>query len=121
MTRSGILKSQETEMKKLYRMVRRGRRYYVEHVETGQQTSLGTSNHAEALRLWTAKNEAAQAPRLNLALARAYLSAHDQRMIERTCSEVMTEIVVRSKPKSKERYERAVREGAFDSIRNRRI
>jgi hypothetical protein len=65
-------------------MFRRGNRYYVEHVETRQQTSLGTSNYGEALRLWSAKNEAIQAPVLNLALARTYLSAHDQRMIERT-------------------------------------
>jgi len=31
-------------MKKLYRLFRRGRRYYVEHVETRRQTSLGTMN-----------------------------------------------------------------------------
>jgi hypothetical protein len=49
-------------MKKLYRMFRRGHRDCIEHVETRQQTSLGTSNHAEALRLWTAKNEAARHP-----------------------------------------------------------
>ena len=108
-------------MKKLYRMFRRGRRYYVEHVQTRQQTSLGTSNHAEALRLWTAKNEAAQAPRLNLALARAYLSAHDQRVIERTWADVMNEFVRRAKPKTQARYERAVREAAFDSIRDRKL
>jgi len=121
MTRSGILKTQDTVMKKLYRMFRRQRRYYIEHVETRQQTSLGTSNHAEALRLCTAKNEAAQSPRLNLALARAYLGAHDQRMVERTWRDVMTEILARTKPKSKERYDRAVREAAFDTIRDRKL
>jgi len=78
-------------MKKFYRMFRRGNRYYVEHVETRQQTSLGTSNHVEALRLWSAKNEAIQAPVLNLTLARTYLSAHDQRMIERTWADVIAE------------------------------
>jgi integrase len=108
-------------MKKLYRMFRRGRRYYVEHIESRQQTSLGTSDHAEALRLWTAKNEAAQSPRLNLALARAYLSGHDQRMSERAWSDVMAEIVLRAKPKSKERYERAVQERAFDTLRSRKL
>ena len=108
-------------MKKLYRMFRRGSRYYVEHVETRQQTSLGTSNESEALRLWTAKNESAQAPALNLALARTYLSAHDQRMIERTWSEVMAEIVSRTTPKSRPRYERAMKDQALDLIRDRNL
>jgi integrase len=108
-------------MKKFYRMFRRGNRYYVEHVETRQQTSLGTSNHAEALRLWSAKNEAIQAPVLNLALARTYLSAHDQRMIERTWADVIVEIVSRAKPKSRARYERAMRDQAFDLIRDRKL
>jgi hypothetical protein len=55
-------------------MFQRGSRYYVEHVETRRQTSLGTSDEAEAVRLFAAKNEAALTPRLNLALARIYLS-----------------------------------------------
>lgn len=108
-------------MKKLYRMFRRGSRYYVEHVETRQQTSLGTSDESEALRLWTAKNESAQAPSLNLALARTYLSAHDQRMIERTWSEVMAETISRTTPKSRPRYERAMKDQAFDLIRDRKL
>ncbi len=108
-------------MKKIYRMFRRGSRYYVEHVETRQQTSLGTSNEAEALRLWAARNESAQSPALNLALARTYLSAHDQRMIERAWSGVMVEMVSRSKPKSRPRYERAMRDAALDSIRDRKL
>ena len=108
-------------MQKLYRMFKRGSRYYVEHVETRKQTSLGTSDKAEALRLFSAKNEAAQAPRLNLALARTYLSAHDQRMIVRTWTEVMNEIVERSKNKSRARYERAMRDRAFDLLRDRKM
>lgn len=108
-------------MKKLYRMFRRGRRFYVEHVETRQQTSLGTSDEAEAIRLFAAKNEAAQAPRLNLALARTYLSAHDTRMIERTWTDVMSEIVERAKSRSRPRYDRAMRDQAFDLIRGRKL
>ena len=108
-------------MKKLYRMFRRGNRYYAEHVETRRQTGLGTSDHAEAVRLWAAKKEAAQSPRLNLALARAYLGAHDQRMVERTWRGVMTEMVARAKPKSQARYDRAVREAAFDPLRDRTL
>ena len=38
-------------MKKLYRLFRRGGRYYAEHVETRKQTSLQTGNEAETMRL----------------------------------------------------------------------
>ena len=94
---------------------------YAEHVETRKQLSLQTSDEAEALRLLTAKNEAAQAPRLNLALARTYLSAHDQRMVERSRAEVMVEIIQRAKPNSRSRYERAMRDKAFELIRARKL
>jgi hypothetical protein len=42
-------------------------------------------------------------------------------MIERTWAEVMTEIVERAKAKSRARYERAMRDRAFDLIRNRKM
>lgn len=94
-------------MKKIYRLFRRRNRYYLEHVGTRRQTSLGTSNHTEAVRLWAARNEAAQSPRLNLALAQTHLGAHDQRTIDRTWREVMEEVRQRTKPKSQARQERA--------------
>jgi integrase len=108
-------------MKKLYRLFRRGDRYYAEHVETRKQTSLRTGNEAEALRLVAAKNEAAQAPMLNLALARTYMTAHDLRMIDRTWNEVMEEICQHGGASTRARYRRAVADKAFDSLRNRRL
>ena len=121
MIRSGIFITEDIGMKKFYRMFRRGPRYYIEHVETRKQTSLGTGDYNEALRLFTARNEAAQAPCLNLALARTYLSAHDQTMIERSWSVVMTEIISRTTKKSRPRYERAMKDHAFNSIRDRKL
>lgn len=108
-------------MKKLYRIFRRGRRYYSEHVETRRQTSLGTSDKTEALRLIAAKNEAAQMPILNIALARTYMSAHDQRMIDRTWISVMDEIVRHGAESTRARYFRAVKSQAFDGLRLRRV
>lgn len=108
-------------MKKLYRVFRRGNRYYAEHVETRRQTSLHTGNEAEALRLVAAKNEAAQSPRLNLALARTYLSAHDTGMVDRTWTQVMTEITQHGRASTRARYERAIRDKAFDGLRQRKL
>ena len=46
-------------MKLTFRLYRRGRRYYVQHNDTGQQESLETSDKQLATRLLHAKNEAA--------------------------------------------------------------
>ncbi len=45
-------------MKLTFRLYRRGRRYYAQNNETGQQVSLHTSDKTEATRLLNAKNEA---------------------------------------------------------------
>jgi integrase len=42
-------------------------------------------------------------------------------MVERTWRDVMIEILARTKPKSQARYDRAIREAAFDSIRDRKL
>jgi hypothetical protein len=49
-----------------------------------------------------------------LAIARVYLAAHDKEMIERTWSVVIAESLRRAKAKSRPRYERAMRDRAFD-------
>jgi hypothetical protein len=82
-------------MKVLYRLYRRGARFYCEHVETGKQESLRTSKRSEALRLVAAKNEAAQASYLNLSLGRTYLQAHDPELPNRTWGDVMDRMLER--------------------------
>ena len=65
-------------MKVKYRLfVRKGGMFYAEDVETRKQTSLGTKDRKEALRLLHAKNESHRAPSLNLQMGHAYLSATD--------------------------------------------
>jgi hypothetical protein len=49
----------ESAMKLTFRLYRRGRRYYVQNNDTGQQESLETSDKQLATRLLHAKNEAA--------------------------------------------------------------
>ena len=76
-------------MRNLYRLFRRGNRYYSEHVATRVQKSLRTTNKVEAQRLIAAQNEATRNAGLNLALARTYLQGHDPKLCERTWGDVM--------------------------------
>ena len=82
---------------------------------------MGTSDRVEAHRLCNAKNEAAHHPALNAQLARTYPVAGDPAIGERTWQMVM-DALVRSKENqaigTRERYESAVKEKAFDSLRD---
>ena len=52
--------------------------YYSQDAVTGQQSSLRTTDRAEAITLLHSKNEAFRQPILNLQIARTYLSASDR-------------------------------------------
>ena len=79
----------DAAMKLKFRMYRRGRIYYVEDNEAGQQESLKTSDKAAATRLWNAKNEASILANSNLQVACAYMAASDPHMPKRTWKEVV--------------------------------
>lgn len=83
----------DAAMKLKFRMYRRGRVYYVEDNETGQQESLKTSDKTTATRLWNAKNEASILANSNLQVARAYMVASDPHMPKRTWKEVVDFII----------------------------
>lgn len=106
-------------MKNRFRLFRRGRQFYLQDNETGRQTSLRTSDPREANRLLVARNDSVRAPLLNLSLARAYLAAHDPVMASRTWRAVMEESIQQGRVTTRERYTRAVRDHAFDSIRDK--
>ncbi len=112
----------------LYRLYRRGATFYCEHTETGKQESLKTANRAEALRLVAAKNEAAQAPYLNLTLGRTYLQAHDPELPNRTWYDVMDRMLktkYRSPeppaPSTVERCTRAYEQEGLRALRSRKL
>jgi integrase len=105
-------------MKARYRMFVRGAVFYAEDSETRKQESLRTKDPAEAQRLLAAKNETHNQPRLNLQLARTYLLGADPRMNERTWADVMNEAGGLKKGPSKIRWVNAMKQDAFDSIRN---
>ena len=96
--------------------VRKGT-YYCEDSLTRKQSSLRTKDKEVALRLLHAKNEAEQQPAINLQIARAYLAATDSRISTRTWQIVMDETAKTKNGPTHERWTRAMRDKAFDSIR----
>ncbi len=80
-------------MRATYRLYRRGRTYYCQHNETGQQESLRTCDKTTATRLLNAKNESSMLAGSNLQVARAYMVASDPHMPKRTWKEVVEFII----------------------------
>jgi integrase len=84
---------------------------------TGKQESLGTDDRATALRLFHSRQEAEQQPAINLQIARAYLVAADPQISTRNWQHVMDEIVKLKKDETGDRWQTAIKDHAFDSIR----
>lgn len=122
-------------MRNLYRLFRRGNRYYSEHVETRVQKSLQTNNKVEALRLIAAMNETSRNAGLNLALARTYLQGHDPKLTERTWGDVMERLISSGGGKSNpgrtgttgpvtstiQRCERAFKQSGLKELKERKL
>lgn len=98
---------------------RRNGRFYWQDKDSAKQGSLQTSDRHAAEKVLNAMNEAQRQPILNLSLARAYLVAHDSKMITRTWSVVMDEMATHGIPSTQERCSRAFRSKAYDSIRHK--
>ncbi len=74
-------------------LFRRGNgRYYAQDRISKRQTSLNTSNASQAKRLIAAKNQASEMPALNMAMARAYLTAKSPELVNRTWADVMHDL-----------------------------
>jgi integrase len=108
-------------MNQRFALFRRAGVYYCEDRTTRKQTSLRTRDEEEALRLLNAKNESHRQPVLNLQIARVYLSAGDPALSARTWQHVMDEIVATKTGPTRERWEYASKDKAFDSVRNRKL
>lgn len=106
-------------MRARYRMFKRGKTFYWEDSQTGGQGSLHTKDLHLAKKFLHQKNESHEQPALNLALAKAYASAHDPRLASRTWQDVISEMMTHGKPATQERCLRATEGRAFDAIRNK--
>ena len=83
--------------------------------------SLGTKDKAEALTLLAAKNESHRQAALNFQIARTYLSASDPQIARRNWQTAMDELVSLKKGENRERWDRAARDHALNSIRDLKI
>jgi integrase len=85
---------------------------------TGKQDSLHTTDRATALRLFHSRGEAQQQPAVNLQIARAYLAASDPQIAIRNWQFVMEEMVKLKKGETQHRWQTAIKDKAFDTIRH---
>jgi integrase len=110
-------------MKRRFILYRRklGGTFYVEDTETRKQESLGTKNRAEATSLLNARNESVRQPQLNLQIAKAYLAGTDSGVSTRTWQQALNAIVDTKSGSTKDRWQRAAKDKAFDLFRNRII
>ncbi len=106
-------------MKQRFRLYRRkrGGRFYVHDNVTGRQESLKITDRTEALRVLHAKNEADKRPAINLQIARAYLAAGDPAIGTRTWQAAMEAVVKLKQGSTRERWQAAVHDKAFEVIR----
>ena len=107
-------------MRQRYRLYKRkkGGRFYIHDDVTGKQESLGTSDRATAVRLFHSRKEAEQQPAVNLQIARAYLVASDPQIATRDWQLVMDELVKLKKDQTQDRWQTAIKDKAFDSLRH---
>ncbi len=105
-------------MKQRFILFRGAGLYYSEDTTTRKQISLRTKDEAEALTLLHSKNEAHRQPILNLHIARTYLAATDAEIAQRTWQAPMDEVTRTKTGPTLIRYDRAMRDTAFDIIRN---
>jgi integrase len=108
-------------MKTLFRLYRRGNtgNYYLQNSQTREQRSLGTKNRQEALKLLFAENQAAQAPALNLEIAKAYLTHANPKLSTRTWGDAIAALTSHGKPQSQARTQREFRSKAYDTLRDK--
>jgi len=111
-------------MKTRYRLIRRGVRngaFYCVDTKTGKRASLQTGDKDEAQQIIQARNQAERQPFINLQIARAYLMASDPGIASRTWQAVMEEIPKTKKGENQARWYSAIRDKAFDSIRQQPV
>lgn len=107
------------EVKARFRMFRRSQVFYWQDNQTGRQGSLHTKDQHQAKKFLHQKNESHEQPALNLAMAKAYASAHDPKLASRTWQDVIKEMMTHGKPETQERCLRATQSRPFDAIRNK--
>jgi integrase len=108
-------------MKTRFRLIHRGdrgRTFYCVDVETGKRFSLKTKDRDSAAQIVLARNQSLRQPVLNLQIAKAYLAGTDSGVATRTWQVALNAIVDTKHGSTKERWLRAAKDKALDSIRH---
>jgi integrase len=108
-------------MKSRYWLFRRNGIYYLQDAQTRQKESLRTTDRSEARRVRDARNQAAENPKLGIALAKAYLKAHDPQIAERTWQTVLDAFCARGKPQTQAHRRRVAARRTFNALRSLRL
>jgi integrase len=108
-------------MKERLRLFKRGNVFYFEDTETRKQSSLGTKNRTEAVRLLEAKRQSLGNPAFTQLLIRTCLSSVDPLLASRTWQTVMEEYSGRTTGPTADRSERAFESKSFDWLRNKKL
>ena len=95
--------------------------FYLQDAHTRERESLRTRNRREAERIRDARNQAAERPNLGIAMAKAYLTAHDPLIAERTWQHVLDEFCTRGKPQTQAHRRRVAARKPFNLIRSQRL
>lgn len=104
-----------------YWLYQRNGIYYLHDSLTQKRESLDTRSKSEAQQIRAARNQAAAQPVLGFALAKAYLSAQDPQIVERTWDDVMREFCTRGKPQTQLWRKRATRTKPFEMLRHKKL
>ena len=108
-------------MKQRFILFRRGSTFYCEDTTTKKQTSLRTKDEGEAATLLATRNEATRNVAMNLQIAQVYLQHADPALSKRTWADVMQEMALAKSGPTKLRYDLAIKDSAFDALRNRKL
>jgi hypothetical protein len=111
-------------MKTRYRLTHRGSRggmFYCVDTRTGKRRSLQTCDEDEARQIIDAWNQANRQPAINLQIAQAYLHHGDPAMASRTWQHVMEQILSTKTGNTRERWQYAIQDKAFDLIRHHKL
>ena len=108
-------------MKHRFWLFKRAGIFYVEDSLTGRQESLATTDRKEAETLRATKDTAVSQPHVNLAIGKAYLAAHDPKLVQRKWRVVMDEFLQRGKETTHQRKERAMRSRPFRLIADKKL
>ncbi|MCI0539934.1 MAG: hypothetical protein L0Z50_32410 [Verrucomicrobiales bacterium] len=108
-------------MKHRFWLFQRGGVFYVQDSLTGKQESLATRDRKEAELIRATKDTAIAQPHINLALGKAYLAAHDPKLVHRKWQTVMDEFARCGKEQTQKRKERAIQSRPFRLIAERKL